>query len=144
MILIWPKITLNRLYSLCFLIQKSNHYLHLNIRLWNCRILNVVMFKCLNVLLCYDKKLIRRFKVFTYMFRRPSRFPYAVLKVWCKCHFAFIYRSFLSNCFPIKFQLSTHSVVDTSIFNCWFCNLAFKKENQLLKKKLLLLWWFWR
>ena len=85
-------------------------------------------------MLCYDKNLIRRFKVFTYMFRQPSRFPYTVLKVWCKCHFAFIYRSFLSNCFPIKFQLSTHSVVDTSMFNWWFCNLAFKKKNSIWKR----------
>ena len=126
MILIWPKITLNRFSSLFLLIQKYYHYLHLNISLWNCSI-----FKCYAI--TFDKKLSRRLKVYTQMFRRPSRFPYAALKVWYKYLFAFRYRSFLPNCFPVKLQLSIHSVVDASMFHCWFCNLAFKW--QLLKKK---------
>ena len=125
MILIWPKITLNRFSSLFLLIQKYYH-LHLNISLWNCSI-----FKCYAI--TFDKKLSRRLKVYTQMFRRPSRFPYAALKVWYKYLFAFRYRSFLPNCFPVKLQLSIHSVVDASMFHCWFCNLAFKW--QLLKKK---------
>ena len=75
-------VSLNRFSSLCFLNQKCYHCLHLNIRLRNCSI-----FKCYAII--FDKKSIRRFKVLTQMFRRPLRFPNVVLKVWCKCHFAF-------------------------------------------------------
>ena len=75
-------VSLNRFSSLCFLNQKCYHCLHLNIRLRNCSI-----FKCYAII--FDKKSIRRFKVLTQMFRRPLRFPNIVLKVWCKCHFAF-------------------------------------------------------
>ena len=135
MILIWPKITLYRFSSLCFLIQKYYHCLRLNISLWNCSI-----FKCYAII--FEKKRIWMFKVFIQIFWRPSRFPYAALKVWLKCTFAFRYRSFLPNRFPIKLQLSIHSVVDTSLFHCWFCNLAFKW--QFLEKKMLLVWRFSR
>ena len=58
----------------CFLNQKCYHCLHLNIRLRNCS-----TFKCYAII--FDKKSIKRFKVFTQMFRRPLRFPNVVLKV---------------------------------------------------------------